>query len=267
MKVKEKMLSALVAGAMTATSFTGVVPNIIPHLGNTVSVNAAESENNAPEASSEAAIEKMSELFAIDSILAGFTEKDESDSVKVGNYTYYKITDKDKISSIAEFEERINNTCTGDLRDKYIRSVAEHFVEKDGVLYGLGGGRGSVRFDLDLGIKMSDVTDTSFTAITNEDNALYGKGAFYFVLEDNEWLIESYALHTEEIATPIEISGQTGDANGDGKVNVRDAAFIAAKLAQGKSSELPANADFNSDGKVNVRDAAAIAKFLATGKK
>ena len=58
-----------------------------------------------------------------------------------------------------------------------------------------------------------------------------------------------------------------GDANGDGKVNVRDAAFIAAKLAQGKSNELPANADFNGDGKVNVRDAASIAKFLATGKK
>ena len=51
----------------------------------------------------------------------------------------------------------------------------------------------------------------------------------------------------------------------DGKVNVRDAAFIAAKLAQGKSGELPANADFNGDGKVNVRDAAAIAKYLATG--
>ena len=48
-------------------------------------------------------------------------------------------------------------------------------------------------------------------------------------------------------------------------MNVRDAAFIAAKLAQGKSGELPANADFNGDGKVNVRDAAAIAKYLATG--
>ena len=62
-------------------------------------------------------------------------------------------------------------------------------------------------------------------------------------------------------------SDLAGDANNDGKVNVRDAAFIAAKLAQGKVSELPESADFNGDGKVNVRDAAAIAKFLATGKK
>ena len=57
-----------------------------------------------------------------------------------------------------------------------------------------------------------------------------------------------------------------GDANGDGNLNVRDAAFIANKLAQGRGDELPPEADFNEDGKVNVRDAAGIAKFLATGK-
>ena len=58
-----------------------------------------------------------------------------------------------------------------------------------------------------------------------------------------------------------------GDANEDGKVNVRDAAHIAKCLAQGRNSSLPSSADFNEDGKVNVRDAAAIAKHLATGKK
>ena len=35
----------------------------------------------------------------------------------------------------------------------------------------------------------------------------------------------------------------------------------------GGVAELPEAADFNGDGKVNVRDAAAIAKFLATGNK
>lgn len=58
-----------------------------------------------------------------------------------------------------------------------------------------------------------------------------------------------------------------GDANRDGKVNVRDAAFIALMLAQGKENELPACADYNEDNKINVRDAAAIAKFLASGGK
>jgi len=58
----------------------------------------------------------------------------------------------------------------------------------------------------------------------------------------------------------------TGDANNDGKVNVRDAAFIAAALAKGQTDTLPAHADFNEDEKVNVRDAAAIASALAKGE-
>lgn len=57
-----------------------------------------------------------------------------------------------------------------------------------------------------------------------------------------------------------------GDANLDGKVNVRDAAFIASALAKGKGDTLPPAADFNDDGKINVRDAAAIASFLAKSK-
>lgn len=51
-----------------------------------------------------------------------------------------------------------------------------------------------------------------------------------------------------------------GDANGDGVMNVRDAAYIASYLAQGKS--LPAICDYNGDGTVNIRDAATIAKTL-----
>ncbi len=54
-----------------------------------------------------------------------------------------------------------------------------------------------------------------------------------------------------------------GDANGDGKLDVRDAAYIARMLAGGQGDEIPLTADFNGDGQVNVRDAAAIARFLA----
>ena len=54
-----------------------------------------------------------------------------------------------------------------------------------------------------------------------------------------------------------------GDANGDGKVDVRDAAFIARSLAAKRGGGFPHSADFNGDGKVNVRDAAAIAAYLA----
>ena len=57
-----------------------------------------------------------------------------------------------------------------------------------------------------------------------------------------------------------------GDANDDGKVNVRDAAYIAKILSIGQDYILPFYSDFNQDEKINVRDAAAIARVLATNK-
>lgn len=64
--------------------------------------------------------------------------------------------------------------------------------------------------------------------------------------------------------TTVTVVTVLGDSNRDSKLNVRDAAFIAKMLAQGKASELPPESDFNDDGKINVRDAAAIAKYLAS---
>ncbi len=56
-----------------------------------------------------------------------------------------------------------------------------------------------------------------------------------------------------------------GDANADGKITVRDAAAIAAGLANSNVDELPGNGDYNRDGSVTVRDAAKIASDLAHG--
>ena len=55
-----------------------------------------------------------------------------------------------------------------------------------------------------------------------------------------------------------------GDANDDGILNVRYAAYIARMLALGSADKLPKKSDFNGDGKINVRDAAAIAKYIAS---
>lgn len=73
-------------------------------------------------------------------------------------------------------------------------------------------------------------------------------------------------ISTTITTQPTEPSKPIGDADGDNEVTVRDCAFIAAALAQGRSDEFTENADFNDDGKVNVRDAAAIAKSLAESK-
>lgn len=54
-----------------------------------------------------------------------------------------------------------------------------------------------------------------------------------------------------------------GDANGDGVLNIRDAAYIAACYSQGKTELLSEDGDFNGDGVVNIRDASAILKHIA----
>ena len=72
-----------------------------------------------------------------------------------------------------------------------------------------------------------------------------------------------YKFKALEDAPIHEQNALNGDANFDGKVTVRDCAYIAGCLASGTAHVLTDSADFNCDGKVNVRDAAAIAKFLA----
>lgn len=54
-----------------------------------------------------------------------------------------------------------------------------------------------------------------------------------------------------------------GDVNQDDRLTVRDAAYIAKMIAQGKADELPEQADYNNDDIVNVRDTAAMARELA----
>ena len=74
------------------------------------------------------------------------------------------------------------------------------------------------------------------------------------------------AVFISVLCFPVMASANSakGDANGDGKINVRDAAFIASSIATGRN--LNAEADYNNDGKKNIRDAAAIVNDLRGGK-
>lgn len=68
------------------------------------------------------------------------------------------------------------------------------------------------------------------------------------------------------VSTTDDISDyEKGDANEDGKVNVRDCAYIANMISKGQSNALPTSADYNDDGTCNVRDAAALARDIARG--
>lgn len=59
------------------------------------------------------------------------------------------------------------------------------------------------------------------------------------------------------------IASILGDANFDGVLNIRDAAYIAKMIAKGKRYILPDSADYNEDGNINIGDAAEIAKYIA----
>ena len=83
-----------------------------------------------------------------------------------------------------------------------------------------------------------------------------------------EWSVKYTAQQPEDQTYQADVqktygSADLGDANDDGKTNVRDCAFIATALASGKAAALPDKADYNRDGKINVRDAASISSDLA----
>lgn len=120
---------------------------------------------------------------------------------------------------------------------------------------------------------------TGIVTVTGEDEPAVTTTDKSTETETTETTVTSTDVGSETSATEVTTSAVTtaisttetepseGDANGDGKLNVRDAAAIASALAKGLADTLKDIADFNKDGKVNVRDAAAIASYLAKGGK
>jgi len=56
---------------------------------------------------------------------------------------------------------------------------------------------------------------------------------------------------------------QTGDVNGDGKLNSKDASALLKFLAGQDVKYVASASDFNGDGKINSKDASALLKYLA----
>ncbi|MBQ3073261.1 MAG: dockerin type I repeat-containing protein [Ruminococcus sp.] len=83
--------------------------------------------------------------------------------------------------------------------------------------------------------------------------------------------LEEYLPSTDDEATPDETTPDEttpdecvlGDADGDGKVNVKDATAIQKFAAGFEITLCEACADVDADTKVNVKDATAIQKFVA----
>ncbi len=109
--------------------------------------------------------------------------------------------------------------------------------------------------DIDMSIKTISnniFNDKAFTGI------IYG-----YEGSTAQTYAETHGYEFKVITADMEESKLVGDANEDGLLNVRDCAFIALMLAQGKVDNIPIIADYTVDDKINVRDAAAIAKYLS----
>lgn len=105
------------------------------------------------------------------------------------------------------------------------------------------------------------VYDEDFDYTINEatDNEYLYLGKILYCLNQ---VSDNITYHTPDMLWLTNIV--RGDANNDGVLNIRDAAFIIKHLAKGQKDKLPKCSDFNGDGEVTVRDAAKIAQYLAS---
>ena len=117
---------------------------------------------------------------------------------------------------------------------------------------------------LTLETKKDWESDISYYALHYDDRSEENVfGTFLALYKKYGAVVNACGLVTAEEYYSDETSSVNGDANDDNITNVRDCAFIATAIANGKADTLPDAADYNKDGKKNVRDAAALSSDLA----
>lgn len=153
--------------------------------------------------------------------------------------------------------------CVVDLNDtEYIPYETEKCIQNllgDSVEYTIHSPllRGSSLFDWSFSVSIDDYY-VKLADVTNDD-ILY--------LAKFEYCINQVYSEPSNISFSVELfaprANNYGESNGDNKLTAADAAYIARKLAEQKSDELPETADFNGDGEITALDCAKIAQFLA----
>lgn len=88
---------------------------------------------------------------------------------------------------------------------------------------------------------------------------------FYLCAQTLQSAMDALEVKPEPPASPDEIFVLLGDADGNGKVNIKDATYVQKCVAgiTNLSDNGKYTADSNADGKINVKDATEIQKFLA----
>ena len=145
----------------------------------------------------DAAVKALSDLSTImGSMAGGSTIALDESSVLDGQpegKKFVKIIDNRFGDPEEGLESWISNICTGSIRDSLVKSANEMFIAKDGALYvDISSPHGFYIFPVQDGVEISDVTDTSFTAVTRASNEIDGRCRAKFVKDGYRWLIESY---------------------------------------------------------------------------
>lgn len=222
------------------------------------------------------AIEKMDAYTFFDDLFARYIAHSDKEAFKVNDISYYKVTDFSLITSLDDIKDIIGKMFTGEIKDYFMRECNARFLEKDGILYINDGKRGSLQFNTNDGVIISDVTAEKFTATTVASNGLQGKCRAVFVLENGSWKMSSCTtgdFKNENVTASQTAVRVSGDANCDGGVDMSDVVLIMQALSnpnkygENGTAELHitaqgiANADTNGDG-LTVGDAQAIQKAL-----
>ena len=203
--------------------------------------------NNTKDSSKEIYDDVKKMVGVMDGVnkLSKYLSKDENGNTWV---TVYKFVSSDSSEVKNEDVEKIEKAVSDVLFfDKYELTFPDKLIEINSNNY-VGYIKLKMKFEVDDNISYND-EDVKYMIEKEGIEMNYAK--IFYALEQADFIYNDL----------------TGDTNADAEVNVRDAAFIAQKLATKKSSDLPKVADFNNDEKIDVRDAAAIARYLSKSFK
>lgn len=166
----------------------------------TEKVNTADDENNKDENENLkkelfSVFQKYSEIDSIKATSAAFLKKDRDDEITENGYEYIHVT-SDNFSSVDELKNYVSQFISGDEMDNFnetsFSSDVPTFIDRDGKLYCIDGGRGSGFNFLEDTIKIYDVKEDSLKAEIDYNN--FGEDEndkFYaeFELKGDKWCI------------------------------------------------------------------------------
>ena len=143
----------------------------------------------------DVAVEKMNNLtFLMKSLSGGGDlETDPTRTVTDGNQTYTLVTDERfAINSLGKIAfERLLEENTSGAEYTHWKALLDDSFRDDAYIL-TSGAHGFHTFETAHGVTITDQTDTSFTATTNDSNQLDGTGTAHFVFDGTNWTIESY---------------------------------------------------------------------------